>query len=807
MATANTRIFGRENDLATLFSDLEKDEKTIRLVVGESGVGKSFLLDNFFHQIIEKESNNQTNGNISYFIGYYSKKNSLASESLSEEYPVHVALSNLVENIRKSQPTEERQKAIVNRFAESLKEFAKQEGKQVAKDIATDLLKQVRLEKTVSYAERFWNIFKGKKTSVANAEEILKERKQILDIYSGIFNSIAQEFSERTFVIIFDQIESVGKSSLDFLFNLIKFLTDKFHIFLAFKIEETWEDQLSKTLFDYTDNMVRNLNGVVSTLNELTIDDIDLWIQYTRNRTLPRKDLVGIKEYSGELPIILEPWIKESTELNYQEIHRDDHCQQLLKLRKGLSDEDQTRLSKLSIMLYPSRDEFIAKNYLEFPTLGNFHPFDRKMEDKGIFERVSENTSWFKHELIKYCFESELYSDEKKEYNKILVEYYAGLKEHLHENGSQTSEYENRYKIDISYCYHLHNAGLYAESFNQNIELANYAGSLGDLDIAERSYRQALYAASQDKSIPKSERMKCLFSLTRNVLSFWGRYDEAMKNYSDLLDYYNNVANEEGIATALNLIGFIHDNKGEYDEALKRYEDSLKISRKLGDQEGIAMGLHDLGRIHYIKGEYDEAIKGFEESLEIFRKLGDQERMIAIALHNIGSIHYNKGEYDEALKRYEDSLEISRKFGHKRGIAFTLNTFTLNNIGRIYEDKGKYDEALKRYEDSLEISRKLGNQEGIASALNGIGRIHENKGEYDEALKRYEDSLEISRKLGHKKGIASALNGIGRIHSSKGEYDEALKRYEESLEISRKLGDQPRIADTLEKINSVKKKL
>ena len=148
-------------------------------------------------------------------------------------------------------------------------------------------------------------------------------------------------------------------------------------------------------------------------------------------------------------------------------------------------------------MLYPSRDEFIAKNYLEFPTLGNFHPFDRRMEDKGIFERVSENTSWFKHELIKYCFESELYSDEKKEYNKILVEYYAGLKQHLQDNGNQGLEYDNRYKIDISYCYHLHNAGLYAESFNQNIELANDAASLGDLDIAERSYRHALYAASR----------------------------------------------------------------------------------------------------------------------------------------------------------------------------------------------------------------------------------------------------------------------------------------------------------------------
>jgi tetratricopeptide (TPR) repeat protein len=757
MATANTRIFGRDNDLATLFSDLNKDEKTVRLVIGESGIGKSYLLDNFFHQVIEKESNNQTNGNISYFIGYYSKKNSLVSESLSEEYPVHVALSNLVENIRKSQPTEERQKAIVNRLAESLKEFAKQEGKQIAKDIASDLLKQVRLEKTISYAERWWNIFKGKKTSVANAEEILKERKQLVDIYSGIFNSIAQEFSERTFVIIFDQIESVGKSSLDFLFNLIKFLTDKFHIFLAFKIEETWEDQLSKTLFDYTDNMVRNLNGVVSTLNELTIDDIDLWIQYARNRTLPRKDLVGIREYSGGLPIILEPWIKGSTDLNYHEINRDNHCQQLLKLLRGLSEEDQSRVSKLSIMLYPARDEFIAKNYLEFPSVGNFHPFDRRMVDKGIFERVSENTSWFKHELIKYCFEKELYPDEKREYNKILVEYFAGLKQHLQENGNQGSEYDNRYKIDISYCHHLHNAGLYAESFNQNVKLANYAESLGDLDIAERSYRHALYAASHDKNIPKSERMECLFSLSDYVLLVWGRYDEAMKNFSVMLDYYNSLGDQQRIAALLSNIGVIHHSKGEYDEAIKRYSESLEISRKLGDKVAIAYTLNKIGLLHHIRGEYDEAIKKYNESLEISLKLGEQ-KAIAITLGNIGFLQYENGEYDEAIKRYNDSLEISLKLGDQRGIAYTLN-----KIGVIHDSKGEYDEAIKRYNESLEISRKLGDQKRIANLLNNIGVIHHSKGEYDDAIKRFEDSLEISRKLGDKVAIAYTLNKINML--------------------------------------------
>ena len=90
---------------------------------------------------------------------------------------------------------------------------------------------------------------------------------------------------------------------------------------------------------------------------------------------------------------------------------------------------------------------------------------------------------------------------------------------------------------------------------------------------------------------------------------------------------------------------------------LKRFEDSLEIFRKLGVQDGIASALNNIGHIHENKGKYDEALKRFEDSLEIFRKLG-HKRGIAFALNGISSIHYGKGEYDEALKRFEDSLEI-----------------------------------------------------------------------------------------------------------------------------------------------------
>lgn len=71
MVTSNIRIFGRENDLASLLSDLDKKEKTLRLIVGESGVGKSFVLDNFYFTIKEEGIDNiqYDNNKMILFIG------------------------------------------------------------------------------------------------------------------------------------------------------------------------------------------------------------------------------------------------------------------------------------------------------------------------------------------------------------------------------------------------------------------------------------------------------------------------------------------------------------------------------------------------------------------------------------------------------------------------------------------------------------------------------------------------------------------------------------------------------------------
>ena len=63
-STAGSLLIGREKEIDELFDDLKMRNGSIRLIIGESGVGKSALLDDLHRRLTEVE--NQKN---QFFVG------------------------------------------------------------------------------------------------------------------------------------------------------------------------------------------------------------------------------------------------------------------------------------------------------------------------------------------------------------------------------------------------------------------------------------------------------------------------------------------------------------------------------------------------------------------------------------------------------------------------------------------------------------------------------------------------------------------------------------------------------------------
>jgi tetratricopeptide (TPR) repeat protein len=824
-------IIGREDEIAQIFQDIDRnDQKTIRLVLGEAGIGKSMLLDEIDNRI-------RTDKRKTHFVGYYRRSSAIRHEPSEVTYPLDICLLDLINFVKESQTNAEEIERFTNRLKKALVQFAKEEGINFAEAIVEDLVKKAGLEQTAALFRRFYNKFKETKQSITMVEEYMLQKPNLLQYYLRLFESIAKEFDEREFVLIFDNVESIGKRSIEFLIDLINFLPIGFHILIGIQTyDRRWSDSVTrKVIEDTIQTFVSDLRSQVMRLEGLSAESIGEWIKNEKNILLPlQPDLHRIKECSAGLPLLISQWLKVSKNLHYGEININDHCQQIVTLKKDLPDEEQINIDKLSVSFHPIDDQIIAM-YLKFrdenPDL--FYPFMERLVERGIFERES---AWFRHQLIQKCFDDSLHKNRKKRYHEELSTIYDTLiKMKKQKNDIYDTE---SYNLDIAHAYHLYSSENYKDSFLKNLKIARYAAKIGDLDIAERCYNRCLDSSSKDTvNIKEDDKMDCIFEISKDVYMSWGRYDEAYQEFQKLLIYYKDKQREDKVADTLGSIGAICSYKGDRDQALKYYYESLEIAKRIRYPEGISNASARIGLIYYFIGDLDQALKYCKESLEIAKEINYDERIVWTSqyiaaiffdkgecdqamkyfenvlemsrttsrqervcdtLAMIGTVHYYNGKYDQAMKYFEESLELSEKSGYQNIVASTLNS-----IGLVYCHSKQYDQAMKYFEESLDIAKRIGQEKLKAVSINDIGRVHYYDGKYDQAMKYFEESLDIAKRVDHKYNIVRSLNNIGLVYCHSKQYDQAMKYFEESLDIAKKMSNPWSIAESLNAIGQL----
>jgi tetratricopeptide (TPR) repeat protein len=797
-------LVGREGEIKQLFDDL-KGQRSIRLIEGEAGIGKSALLEEFYNKLKKEDPS-------TFFVGFYDKDKALTGHSLI--YPFITVLEDLLEWAKETEKSDERIKGTTERLESAFIKFAKEKGTEMVVAIIQSVVKKAGFEEPFNVIKDFIKTHKGEKSGLGLAQDyVFQHKDEAILSYVGIFRSLVQQFRERRFVLIFDQFESAGKQSVDFLINFGKLMPDNFHIIVSFKAEDTWIDAVARKSYEYAKRNLIDIGAKESKLEGLSEEAIGEWIKSVTGENLPSiPHLRRIKENSAGLPMLLQEWIRQSQKLEYDEIRRGELCKYILGRRNGLSEdaEELVKLDKMSVLVQPPIDE--NKN-IDLNELAKF--LDTKDDYLSIFidklidnELIAENTLWFRHELIQRCLEDRLHK-----YVQTYNNYHAKaalLYQNLYDRAKNTTkDISYLLKTEYAYAYHLHEAGKHEESYTYNIKVAHYASRIGDLDIAERCYIRAINDATQLDDNKK--KLDSLYSLTADIYSEWGRNEEAYNNYLILLEYYRNTDDKRKIVSVLLGMAGIHFWKAEYETALKLYNESLAISKELGEQYDVAAVLINIANIHSQKGEYETALKLYNESLAISKQTlitlsGEQLKNwsadalrvakftnISAAMANMALIYErNKRDYETALNLYNESLTISEQLGE-----LSTKANTLTNMAIIYSEIRQYDTALNLLSESISVFKQLGNQEGVAVALTNMAAVHKKRGEIDTALSLLNESLDISRQLRDQKSIALALTNKANIYTQKGEYNTALNLYNESLALSEQLKDQEGTADAL----------
>ncbi|MEM7332001.1 MAG: tetratricopeptide repeat protein [Chloroflexota bacterium] len=262
-----------------------------------------------------------------------------------------------------------------------------------------------------------------------------------------------------------------------------------------------------------------------------------------------------------------------------------------------------------------------------------------------------------------------------------------------------------------------------------------------------------------------------------------GEYDDALNAVQKALTLAKQEKDEHVRRLATFAIGRVYVRKGQTDQALIYLEENLEQERQINSKIGEGNALHQLGNLSYAKGEFQEGFNYFEQAVEIYRELNDQYRegQSLIGLANTSRLLNRQEDVDKYLKR---GLKINKAIGNKR-----IEGDLLSNLGVSAAIQGKFGEAKRFFQMWLQNAVDIGDQISQANCLGNMGYLVFIWGSYEEAREYLEESLVL---FGDKspRSRAFMLGNLGGVAIRQMNLEEAVEIFNESITISREIGDQ-----------------
>jgi predicted ATPase/class 3 adenylate cyclase len=180
-----------------------------------------------------------------------------------------------------------------------------------------------------------------------------------------------------------------------------------------------------------------------------------------------------------------------------------------------------------------------------------------------------------------------------------------------------------------------------------------------------------------------------------------GRYVEALALASEVIDRSTGLHDLRDLAHAYYLSHMIHTYRGDEERHAFRGL-ALPIFEEIGDLVGQASVLNNLGIEAYYEGRWDEARDLYERSRALRERIGDAIN-VATTTNNIGEIESDQGRYEQAEERFRETLRIVEAAEHK-----LLTGVARANLGRVAARLGRHDEADALLTDAQAILEEIG---------------------------------------------------------------------------------------------------
>ncbi|MFN8487380.1 MAG: AAA family ATPase [Caldilineaceae bacterium] len=259
-------------------------------------------------------------------------------------------------------------------------------------------------------------------------------------------------------------------------------------------------------------------------------------------------------------------------------------------------------------------------------------------------------------------------------------------------------------------------------------ELAQIAEQLADdqmqIKVMLRQVRQAQSLGNLGVICPLAQQALALAQRIGDTTAevtvrlYW---TDALYRQSDFAAARAQVAPALTLAQAVGLPGLtidcllqlakLADAQGDSDGGLRLYQQALQLCRDSGDRRRELTALNSIGVSLALANDEATADHYVEQSLHLSRALGRIHTQ-SLALLNLAVSARRQGNYDLAEQRNSEALHLARLM-HNR----LHECYVLANQGRIFSEMGDFVGAQHVLTQALQLSRSLGAPEDEAMDL------------------------------------------------------------------------------------------
>ena len=238
------------------------------------------------------------------------------------------------------------------------------------------------------------------------------------------------------------------------------------------------------------------------------------------------------------------------------------------------------------------------------------------------------------------------------------------------------------------------------------------------------------------------------------------------------------IARERNLLVPLLFSAFLRGltlvGKGSYMDAIATFQEGLELSEKVGDEVFHHRLLNSLGWLRFELGDLDGAADLNRRSAEGGRRRNDPGTLPNAEL-NLGDIFLARGDLSAAREMLERVERLAADPATSAWMRFRYSIRLYASLGELALAQGDLDQARRHAQHSLELATRTNARKNLVRGWRLTGEVASVGRQWDDAERALGRARALAESIGNPTQLWRTYAALARFHSGKGDRDAARR--------------------------------